>query len=80
MSTRLFCRHANDDYEALLIGTVMEKCGGQVVSITYDGQHQRQGAMIPCSRFIVFGRIGKDFNLDTVDELIDAALFPKEST
>jgi hypothetical protein len=56
----------------------MEKCGGQVISIAYDGQHQRPGAMIPCSRFIVFCRIDKDFNLDTVDALIDAALFPKK--
>jgi hypothetical protein len=76
--TRLFCREAGDSYEALLTATAMEKCGGEVISVTYDGQHQRPGAMIPCSKFVVFCRIAKGYDLDVVDRIIAAALFPEQ--
>lgn len=76
MNTRLFCREAEDSFAALLTGQAMEACGGTVISVAFDGMHQRQGAMVPCARFVMFCRISAEINLDDVDEKIGAALFP----
>lgn len=79
MSTRIFCREAEDSFQALLTAQAMEECGGTVISVAYDGQHQRYGAMIPCSRYVVFCRIDSETDLDSVDEKISAAIYPQET-
>jgi hypothetical protein len=66
-------RRADDDFEAKLIADAAEKVGALVVSITFDGQHQRPGAMAPCSRFQVWVRIRDGAHADEWDAAIDAA-------
>jgi hypothetical protein len=67
-------RRAEDDFEAKLMADAAEKVGAGVVGIIYDGQHQQQGAMIPCSRFQVWVRIRDGAHGDEWDEAISVAL------
>ncbi len=69
--TKIMVRKARDDFEALLTAQGMEKVGATVISIAYDGEHTQQGAMIPCSKFVVWARTPDGVQIDDVDESID---------
>ena len=66
-------RPAEDDLDAKLLADAAEKVGAGVISFTYDGQHQRRGAIIPCSKFQVWVRIRDGKHADEWDEAIGAA-------
>ena len=70
MNKQIICRHAEDDFYALVIAQAMENAGCTVISIAHDGMHQRQGAMIPCSKFIVFANYGASTTPDEIDDVI----------
>jgi len=55
--SKIMVRKARDDLEALLTVQGMEKAGAEAISVAYDGEHQQLGAMIPCSKFVVFARV-----------------------
>lgn len=74
----MMSRNARDSYEALMTAQAMEMTGAQVISIAYDGEHQQQGALIPCSRFVVFAKVPGGVEINDIDEAIGRALFPDE--
>ena len=67
-------RSAGNSFIALLTANAMESAGAEVVGVTYDGQHQLYGALVPSSRFIVFAKVMDEQQIDRVDKAIDAAL------
>ncbi len=67
-------RNANDDFEAFLIAQAMESVGADVFSITFNGQHQRDGALVPSSRFVVFAKVRDKAHIEKADDAIDKAL------
>ncbi len=71
---QIMVRRGKDDFEALLVIQGMENAGATVISVTYDGEHQQQGAMIPCSKFTVWARVPDDIQIDDVDKSIDAEI------
>ena len=74
MSNTIMVRRAADDFEAMLTAQAMEASGATVISICYDGEHQRLGAMIPCSRFTVWARVSSEQAIGPIDEAISKAL------
>ena len=75
---KIMVRKARDDFEAFMTAEAMETAGAAVISIAYDGEHQQQGAMIPCSKFVVFARVPDDIEINDVDKSIGRQLFPDE--
>lgn len=66
-------RQADDDLDAKMLADAAEKINADVISFTYDGEHQQPGAMIPCSRFLVWVRIRDGAHADEWDTAIDTA-------
>ena len=69
--SEIIVRRARDEFDALLTAEGMERADAEVISIAYDGEHQQPGAMVPCSKFVVFARVPDDVRIDDVDRWID---------
>ena len=69
--SKFMVRRARDDFDAVLTAQGMERAGAEVISIAYDGEHQQPGAMVPCSKFVVFARVPHNVKIDEVDRCID---------
>ena len=67
----IMIREGGDSYETFLVAQGMENAGAEIISIAYNGEHTREGAMIPCSKFVIFARIPEDIKIDAVDNSID---------
>lgn len=67
-------REAEDSLVAMLTANGMEAAGANVISITYNGQHQHYGAMAPHSRFIVFAKVRDEAHIRKIDRAIEDAL------
>lgn len=69
--SEIMVRKGRDDFETLLVASGMEKAGATVISVAYDGEHTQQGAMIPCSKYVVWARVPDGVQIDDVDKSID---------
>ena len=69
--SEIIVRKARDDFDALLTAQGMERAGAEVISIAHDGEHRQWGAMVPCSKFVIFARVPDDVKIDDVDKCID---------
>jgi hypothetical protein len=74
MTMGIMMRNARTDWDAFLLSEATENNGGEVISIAYNGEHKLQGAMIPCSKFVVFSRVPDEAAIDRIDEAFYAAL------
>lgn len=54
---KIICRHADNDFVALLVAQGMENASASIISIAHNGMHHPYGAMIPRSKFVVFARV-----------------------
>lgn len=71
MTNNIMVRKSRDDFEALLTAQAMECAGAEVISITYDGHHHLQGAMVPTSKFNIWARVPVGIQIDEIDKAID---------
>lgn len=69
----IICRHANNDLHALWTAQGMENAGASVISISHNGMRHPDGALIPSSSFIVWGRYEAPVTPDKIDEAIELA-------
>jgi hypothetical protein len=77
MGLKIIVRHAQSDLEALHTAQGMENADASVFSITHDGIHQRYGAMIPSSKFVVWAKYDESITSpDQIDEAIDKEFLP----
>ena len=74
MNRKIIVRNAVDDFYAFLTAQGMEDAGATVFSISYDGQHQQQGALIPCSKFIVWASYADPTTPDEIDSAIEFSI------
>jgi hypothetical protein len=71
---KVMVRQARDEFEAMLTAQAMLEGEAEVISIASNGQHLQQGAIQPCTRFVVFAKVTNDTHIDRVDRLIAKAL------
>lgn len=71
---KIICRHAEDDFRALLTAQGIENCGGVVFCITSDGSDTYSTALSPHTRFIVWGKLPDVISTDEMDASIDKEL------
>jgi hypothetical protein len=65
-------RTAEDDLRALLTAEAVEKGGGTIISITFDGRAKYQTALDNHSRFIIWARVKDKAHINKIDNLIEA--------
>lgn len=68
---RVMCRHAEDDFDAMIIANGMGAAGAEVFSVTFDRHSQPWGALAPHAHFIVWAKVKSDADIDAVDISID---------
>ncbi len=74
---KIIHRTSINRFDALLTAQGMENAGAETFSISYDGGEQALGALIPASRYIVWGRYNEDVTgPDKIDEAIEKELDP----
>lgn len=78
VSLKIISRHAHDSLAAFHTAQGMENAGASVFSITHDGMDQKQGALIPSSRFIVWAKYDGDVTTDAVDAAISLLMYGPE--
>lgn len=66
----VICRHAEDDFRALLIAQGMENAGALVFSIANNGSDQYPTALIPHTRFIVWAKYEPPLTPCEIDKFI----------
>lgn len=71
---KIICRHADNDMEAYRIAQGMEDAGATVFSISHNGMRQLEGALIPSSRFIVWGKYEAPLTPDAIDDAISGII------
>lgn len=78
---RIIMREAKNNFDAFLVAEAMESAGANVFSIAHDGMHQLEGALIPCSRFVVFAKYDgpEEARCDEIDRAIGRALYGEET-
>jgi hypothetical protein len=70
----VICRHAKDDFEALMTAQGMEDAGAYVFSIVWTG---RSGTTIA---YAIFAKYEGPTTPEVVDEMINRRLFPVETS
>lgn len=68
---QIMSRPANNDFDAFRIAQGMENAGVQVFSVTFNGMHQQQGAMVPVAKMIVWGKAKNDAMIEAADKAIE---------
>lgn len=69
--SKIIMRHGRDDFDAFRIAQGMENAGAQVFSISPNGTHQLEGALIPCTKFIVWAKFEDPVTPDQIDAMIE---------
>ena len=73
---QIICRHARDDYSALMTAQGMEDAGADVFSITLNTETNS------ATRFVVFAKYDPDVmcatSPDQIDEAIMRRLYPED--
>lgn len=68
---RILLRHAENDFEALLIANAMEKAGAKIFNITSNGERKSLFAAEPHTRFIVWAKCDERFSTSEMDRIIE---------
>lgn len=72
MAIQIIARHARSDFHAVVTAQGIVNAGASVLSVTYDGMHQPDGAMIPSSKFVVFAQFDDTTtSYDKIDEEVE---------
>lgn len=70
LKSMIMSREAEDISDALKIANGMERAQAVVISISSNGQAKRYGAMLPHTKYVVWGRVNDLVHIDCVDAAI----------
>lgn len=72
MNMQVICRHAKDDFEALMTAQGMEDAGATVFSVVWTG---RSDTVLS---YVVFAKYEAPTTPDVIDDMIKRRVFPNE--